>query len=342
MHKLKYAAYGISFTALAVIALLSPSQVRAAELIDRSLEISNPVVSATSTYNFTFTLPDTTQVGSISFLFCTQPLDAIPCSAPSNIDTSNATLTQQSGETGFVIGQQSTNMILITRIPAPTSSEQVQYVFNNIINPSTTLNFFIRISTFQTNNGSGAYTDFGAVATATTTGVSVRTQVPPILDFCTGLIITGDCSTASGYFIQFGNFSSLNTANATSMMEVGTNASSGIVITVNGTTMTAGNYVINNLANQTPNTIGTSQFGLNLRANTNPVVGNDPIGGSVVLAADYDVPNQYQFNNGDIIAYSSGPTDLAKLTASYIVNISKSQTVGIYDTTLTYICTASF
>jgi hypothetical protein len=220
-------------------------------------------------------------------------------------------------------------MILITRIPAPTSSEQVQYVFNNIINPSTTLNFFIRISTFQTNNGSGAYTDFGAVATATTTGVSVRTQVPPILDFCTGLIITGDCSTASGYFIQFGNFSSLNTANATSMMEVGTNASSGIVITVNGTTMTA-------------NTIGTSQFGLNLRANTNPVVGNDPIGGSVVLAADYDVPNQYQFNNGDIIAYSSGPTDLAKLTASYIVNISKSQTVGIYDTTLTYICTASF
>ena len=343
MLKLKYALVECLLMAIVGMCLLSPTLVQAAELTDRSLEISNPTVSAISTYNFTFTLPDTTNVGSINFLFCTEPLAAEPCNAPGGLDVSHAILAQQSGETGFSIWAQSANMILLERPPAAGHAEQVEYVFSNIQNPAyPPQDYYVRISTYQTFDGTGPYTDFGAVATATTSGVNINTQVPPILDFCVGITIPGDCTTANGYFIQFGDFSSLSTTSATSMFEVGTNALSGIVITVNGTTMTSGNYVINNLITQTPNTIGTSQFGLNLRANTNPVVGNDPVGGSTIPAVAYDVPSQYQFNNGDVVAYAPGPTNLSKLTVSYVVNISRSQTVGIYDTTLTYICTASF
>jgi hypothetical protein len=343
MPKLKYALVGCLLAITLVFSLLSPVLVRAAELNDRSLAISSPVASAVSNYAFTFTLPDNTDIGSISFLFCTLPLAVETCDVPGGLDASHAVLTEQTGETGFIIYQQNANMILLERPPAPGHSEQVQYVFSNITNPSNPVQtYFVRISTYVTFNGSGPYTDFGAVATATTNGVNINTRVPPILDFCVAVTIPSGCSTASGYFIQFGDFSTLRTSAATSMMEVGTNANSGIVITVNGTTMTSGNYVINNLTTQTSNTIGRSQFGLNLRANTNPLIGGDPIGGSTILTAAYDVPDQYQFNDGDEVAYSSGPTNLAKLTVSYIVNISSLQTVGVYDTTLTYICTASF
>ncbi|HUD07862.1 MAG TPA: hypothetical protein VMQ52_02180 [Candidatus Saccharimonadales bacterium] len=343
MPKIKYAFAECLLAVMIGISLSSPVLVRAAALNFRSLEISSPVPSAVNDYAFTFTLPDNTNVGSISFLFCTMPLVIEPCDSPAGLDASNGVLAEQSGETGFVIYQQDSNMILLERPPAPGHSEQVQYIFSNMANPSNPVQtFFVRISTFPTFDGTGPYTDYGAVASATSTGVSINTVVPPILDFCAGLTIPGNCSTASGYFIQFGDFSSLKTSAATSMMEVGTNANSGVVITVNGTTMTSGSYVIKNLASQTANTIGTSQFGLNLRANTNPVIGNDPAGGSTMLATAYDVSNEYQFNSGDLVAYSPGPTNLAKLTVSYIVNISSSQTVGIYDTTLTYICTASF
>ena len=343
MHKLKFGIIGSMLTLLVNLCLMSPIATQAAELNNRSLEISNSAVSGTSIYNFTFTLPDIISIGSINFLFCTQPLAAEICTSPTNIDTSHAMLVYQSGETGFAITELGTNMILLSRTPVATHAEQVQYVFGNITNPSNpTQTIFVRISTFINDDGTGNYTDFGTVATSTASGVYINTQVPPILDFCVGIIITGDCSTADGYFIQFGDFSAFSTAKATSMLEVGTNASSGVIITANGTTMISGNYIINNLTSQTPSIVGTSQFGLNLRANTNPIVGNDPVNGSTVPAAAYDVSNQYRFNNGDVIAYAPGPTNLTRLTASYIVNIPTTQTVGIYDTTLTYICTASF
>jgi hypothetical protein len=343
MHKLKYVIVGYALAVLVGICLLPAATVQADQLIERSLDISTPLVSAVGNYEFTFTLPDTTNIGAISFLFCTEPLQGQPCIAPSGLDASHAVLTQQSGETGFVIYSQNANYIQLERPPAPGHNEQLQYTFSNITNPaSPTQTYFVRILTFPTFDGSGPFIDFGTVATATSTGVYINTIVPPILDFCVGITIPGNCTTASGYFIQLGDFSTLKTSAASSMMEAGTNAISGVVITVNGATMTSGNYVINNLTSQTPSTIGTSQFGINLRANTNPVIGNDPAGGSTVLALAYDVPNQYQFNDGDLVAYSPTTTNLVKLTVSYIVNISKLQTVGIYDTTITYICTASF
>jgi len=343
MHKLKYVCVGYLLAALAAICLLPSVTVRAAQLTKRSLDISTPLATAVGNYQFTFILPDNTDIGAISFLFCTEPLQGLPCTAPSGLDASHAVLTQQTGETGFVIYLQHPNYIQLERPPAPGHSEQVQYTFSNITNPANPVQtYFVRILTFPTFDASGPFTDFGTVATATSTAVNINTIVPPILDFCVGLSIPGNCMTASGYFIQFGDFSPFNTAKAASLMEVGTNAVSGVVITVNGTTMTSGNYVINNPTTQIPSTIGISQFGINLRANADPLIGNDPAGGSTVLASAYDVPNQYQFNNGDLVAYSPGPTDMAKLTVSYIVNISKSQTVGVYDTTLTYICMASF
>jgi hypothetical protein len=127
------------------------------------------------------------------------------------------------------------------------------------------------------------------------------------------------------------------------MMQAMTNAANGYNITVNGTTLASGANTIPALAAQTGSAAGTSQFGLNLRANTTPAVGANPTGGgSGNYSGTYGTANQYRFNSGDIVAQAAVPTNANTFTASYIVNIGGAQAAGVYTATMTYICTASF
>jgi len=268
----------------------------------------------------------------------------VPRAPPNGLDVLTSTLQSQSGETGFVIEAQNQNEITLARPPIAVHNDTVQYVFANVVNPSVPLQtFYVRISTYTSSDGSGSYNDYGAIASATTAAVNVTTQVPPILDFCAALTVNAGCSNTSGNFIQFGNLSTITTARGTSQMAAGTNASSGLVITANGPTMTSGNNTIPAMAHPANSLAGVSQFGLNLRANTSPPVGQDPTAsGTIVPAASYNIVNQFAYNNGDVVANSPGPSNFETLTVSYIVNIAPSQAVGVYDTTITYVCTASF
>jgi len=110
-----------------------------------------------------------------------------------------------------------------------------------------------------------------------------------------------------------------------------------------GTTMTSGNNEIAALDNPTPSAPGNSQFGLNLRANSDPTIGSEPSGsGAANPTAKYNIPNRFAFTPGDTVAASSGVTANRKFTASYIVNVTPAQQPGIYTATLTYICSATF
>jgi hypothetical protein len=327
-----------------VIVFSSFQPVEALQLSTRSLDVGSSIVSANTSHTFSFTFPDNSLTGSIVFEYCTSPLAQIVCDAPSGLDVSGATLISQSGETGFIISNQDTNEITLSRTPADANNEASQYVFNNVINPDTAGDtFFVRISTYPTTDGSGAYTDFGSVANSVTNTVNINTQVPPILNFCVAITVSKNCTLATGNFLQLGNLSKIITAQANSELGAGTNASTGLVITANGSTMTSGNNIITALTQPTSSTAGTSQFGINLRANTVPNTGANPLGpGTITPTNDYNIPNRYKFQNGDVVASSTGPTDFTTLTVSYIVNISPSQPIGVYDTTITYICTASF
>jgi hypothetical protein len=147
----------------------------------------------------------------------------------------------------------------------------------------------------------------------------------------------------SGSTLDFGDFSPTATRAGTSVMQAQTNAANGYVITVNGTTLASGVNTIPSLTSQTASTLGASQFGLNIRANTVPGVGANPSGGgSGTFNGNYGTPNQYRFNSGDVVAQAAAPTDANTFTSSYIVNIGGSQAAGVYTATMTYICTASF
>lgn len=330
---------------IAGLLLFSPAY--GATIPQRSITISDSTPGANATYLLSFTVPSSQVLGSIQLQFCSNsPLFNDPCAAPNGFDIAGATLTGQTGAVGFVIYPSGTtaNTVVLSRVPTPAAAGAVTYTFSGIVNPSTSGEYYARLQTFSSADASGSSTDSGGLALSLNDQVQVTTEVPPYLQFCTGVTITDyDCDTITGSYLNFGNLTSAATASATSVMVSATNALSGFGISVYGTTMTSGNNIINAIVPQDVSRPGVSQFGLNLVANATPNTGQNPSGpGGAAPAAAYSVPDFYRFNSGDLIASTSSADDYRKLTASYIVNIPIGQPIGVYVTTLTYICLANF
>lgn len=94
---------------------------------------------------------------------------------------------------------------------------------------------------------------------------------------------------------------------------------------------------LSNLATQTASSPGTEQFGINLVANTSPVsFGANPLQlpdgtfSTGQVNANYATANQFRYNKGDVIAYSTQSTSITEYTISYLYNISESTPSGEY------------
>jgi hypothetical protein len=261
------------------------------------------------------------------------------------MNISLATLSTQTGATGFSIVDRGTNRIIIGRAPASVTSLPVSYQFDGITNPSTANHtFFGRIYTFASNNGSGTSIDAGGITFATANVIGISTEVPPNILFCVAQTIFGlDCTGATGYLVDVGELSRLQPKSGEAQMLLATNARYGLGVTINGTTLQSGNNIIPAMSTSTAQSPGVSQFGINLRSNTNPTVGSDPVGPGVATASlGYNSANQYKFAAGDQVVSSATTTDLKKFTVSFITNINASQPAGVYTTTITFICLANF
>lgn len=87
-------------------------------------------------------------------------------------------------------------------------------------------------------------------------------------------------------------------------------------------------------------TIGTEQFGMNLRQNTSPAnIGSNPSPqpngtyATGVAATGYNTPDQYKYNTGDIIAQTplgSSGWGQTNFTISYIANVTALTPAGNY------------
>jgi hypothetical protein len=352
---------------------------------------------------FSFTLTDngtlTHTLGSIRFQYCTTAAavaSGIGCISPTGIDTTSATISAQTGASGFTsitpsnLDDSSSGVKNVVTIGRTTSTAlasnptNVTYELSGVVNPSTVGTFFVRINTYNSTNGTGTALEGGTVAASTANQILVAGTMPESLVFCTGITIstTGgvpDCTTSSGTEADFDIlFSPQDTAITTSQMAASTNAGQGYVITVNGVTLTngSGNTILA-MSNASP-VHNTSQFGMNLVKNTTTkthqtsgtcpdgtttatliapcVLGLNaaPAGGFTASyngrpVGNYAIADKFTFNDGDTIADSNflagaNPiaTDAQIYTIGYIVNVSGSQPAGLYTSTLTYICTASF
>lgn len=351
-----------------VVSLFDAPSVSAAQIVDRSLTLQAGATDGGSkpggvvNHFFEFTLPGGSNIGSIQFLYCTTASGS--CTTPTGLSTTSATLGSESGATGFSIVNTTNGSPYLTRTAASVdASTPVSYQLQSITNPSTTNEaFFVRISTYLSTDTTGSSTDTGTVTASTATQIVLTGTMPESLIFCTGETVSTtagipDCSTATAGAISFNQlFSPTDTATATSQMAASTNATNGYAITVAGQTMTSGANTITAMSSATTGARGTSQFGLNLKANTtstsNPAVGAEvaPSANGTDLkgqaATGYETVDTFKFTSGDTVANSAnggaGPTNAQIFTVSYIVNVPGSQTAGTYTTTLTYVCTATF
>lgn len=322
-------------------------QSSALTLPNRSVTLSTATPSAVASHSFQMTIGSTAAIGSILFEYCSNTaLFGVSCSPPAGLSLSGAVLAQETGNTGFTIDNLDSNAsrLVISRAVAAAAAVPSSYTFNNVINPSTNnQTTYVRISTYASTQGTGSFIDNGAVAFSTLTNFAVGAYVPPFLDLCVGVTVTGNCSQVSGDSLDMGVLNSQTARSGTSQFAASTNDGTGYAVYVLGTTLTSGNNIIPAVAAQQASQPGTSGFGINLRKNNNPAVGAEPGGiGSSVPAADYNVPDRFSFVPGSQIAASPFSTDYNRITVSYVVNASAGQPSGVYSTTLTYLASAQF
>jgi hypothetical protein len=318
----------------------------AAFLNNRNLKISSGQASVVASHAFNLTPSTAGNIGSLVFEYCDSPVYAYPCSAPPGLDLTGSILTSQSGNTGFSIdnGASTANKVVLTRGPSAANLIASQYVFSNVTNPSLADHvYFVRLSSYATADASGPLTDNGAVAFATVSPFNVGADVPPFLRLCVGITVSSDCSSSSGTSLNLGDLSSTSANAGQSQFAGGTNSISGYSVFALGTTMTSGNNSIAANNSATPSFPGNPQFGINLRANSNPAVGQNPTGaGTAAPAPGYNQANFFKFHAGDLITTDSQPSDFNTMTVSYLVNVPSSQPGGIYSTTVTYLAVATF
>lgn len=338
----------ISVVVLAIVVVVPTVRAQTQpRLLNRSLDIHTSEPGATTDYTFSWRLPSPFTVGSVRLQFCDDPylLDACSGIPPGDFSASTLGPGDQSGSvTGFSILSQTADEVILTRTPSVAGTGQSTYELRNVVNPTgVDSSFFVRIYVYPTADGTGSPNVYAAVANATASPISINTEVPPILYFCAGLTIDEWCENVIGNQIDYGDLSPAVTDVGNSQFGAATNALGGYVITVNGKTMTSGNKEIPELATPSSSIMGTAQFGLNLRANTDPATGQDVSGAGIgVVAANYDTPDLFQYVDGDIVATAITGTMFNTYTATYIVNVPPDQPSGVYNTTITYICTAAF
>lgn len=327
---------------------IQPLFVQAADLVNRSIQLGSSFASDNTTHEYDFTTVTPGIVGSIQFQYCSNsPLFSEPCTAPAGLNVMSAGVLSESGITGFSVSGASTpTNLIITRTPQAESPTSSSYVFDNIINPSSPNEVvYVRISVFDNENGTGNLVDSGATVFVTEERFNVDAYVPPYLTFCVGVTVALDCSEASGFLADFGEFSPDTPTTVTSQMSVATNDPNGYNLFVNGQTLLSGSNIIPALSTQTASQPGTSQFGINLRNNTNPSVGSNPQDGSVANgspASNYNSPNQFRYVDGERVAGSPQSTGFNRYTTSYMVNVASEQAPGVYASTFTYTAIATF
>lgn len=353
--------------------------VYAAQVTNRSLTLvsgsggdggSKP--SGVVNHQFRFNVPSVgnTNIGSIKFDYCTTA--AGNCTAPAGLNATAATFGNETGSsvTGFSKLSSTASSFIATRVSASvTANALVVLQLNSVTNPSATnQSFFVRITTYSGTDGVTGPIDSGTVTASTATQIVLTGIMPESIIFCTGATVSINCTSSTAGTIDFNQlFSPTDTSTATSQMAASTNATSGYVITVNGPTLTSGSNTIPAMTTQSAPTVGTSQFGMNLRENTAGVAASFPGTSADITTASnggglkgqaftgYQTTDQFKYVSGDTVANSAnngspagtvdtspGPTNSQVYTASYIVNVAGNQLAGTYVSTLTYICTATF
>lgn len=148
--------------------------------------------------------------------------------------------------------------------------------------------------------------------------------------------------------INFGELAPNTTATGVANVQVRTYLSSGYNMIIAGSAPRINSHTMATPNMPTPSVPGTEQFGINLVDNSSPDVGDDPeqVPDSSfsfgVPTANYNIPDQFMYHDGAIVASSNMSSGQTNYTISFIANISKNTPAGKYTTDLSVIVVAAF
>ena len=317
------------------LAIMMTPTVSAAQMTARKLTLGSSAASASTTYTFSFVLPSATVLQSFEAVICTTASGA--CTTPTGFSNGSSTLPSQptnlGDAAGWTVNTATAGKLRLTKtgnVAAPTGTTSV--VFGSVTNPSATnSSFFARMTSYSDAAWTTAV-DTGTVVSSTAGQITVTASVDETLTF-----------TLSAATVALGTLTTGTTGSGTSTMSASTNAGSGYVVAVSGATLTSGASTIAAMAANAASSQGSSQFGINLKANTTPSVGSEVSGGgSGVAAANYNTADSFRYVTGETVASASAATNSNTFTVSYIANIAAAQAAGAYSTILTYTATATF
>jgi hypothetical protein len=149
----------------------------------------------------------------------------------------------------------------------------------------------------------------------------------------------------NGGDFDLGTLTPTTTSAASTTFSVRTYFSQGYTVLLGGNAPTnnSGGHELNHITSPTASTLGTEQFGINLRTNTLPPIGADPQqepDSSFSYGApttDYNTPDEFKYVSGDTIASSVVSSGKTTYTMTMIANIATTTFGGAYKGTLTLV-----
>lgn len=322
-----------------------PQVTFAADITSASDTLSSQKVSTLANHDIVFTSP--TGAASGDTIIITFPSDfSIDASLDyTDIDVlddgTNVTLAATASGTTWGAVRTSGTVITLTNGTTAVSAGSVIRIKigTNATNQSTG----VRQITNTTTNGSkviavsGTFGDSGNITVNILTDdqVAVTATVPQALTFSISdnTVEFGTLSASDDFFADDSGGNATE-AEAHTLI-VGTNASNGYTMTVNGSTLTSGAYTISAIgSSNTASSTGSEQFGLRMTSS----------GGSGSVSAPY-AASGFAFDTAafpDAVASSSGASTNTTYSVRYLANISSATEAGAYTTTLTYVTTANF
>jgi hypothetical protein len=370
----------------------------AGQVTTRSITLSTSATSAQSTYTLTFTPATTEANASIAIDFCSDtPLPGATCAFVAGSTVPAITATPTSTNAGSVVVVGAHTLALDTITGGLTAGTAKTFVINatpgaTFLNPSTAGSYYARIVTYSTAVGAssgsttgyvpaattGAATqlgslaiDTGGVALSTTANIAVTSKVFETLAFC---VFQTACGTAPNLTLGDPTTQALSTASAydnnSAEYTLATNASSGVGISMTGTTLCrsvgancltgASQYTINAIGNTAAaKSVGSEQFGMCADTTGSASLNaagpyTDPINNchSLGSAGIYAGTSQFGFNDsasngtnnaaGSQIMSSSGAVTSVTGSFAFLGDVAATTEAGIYTTSLNMVATGTF
>lgn len=334
---------------IALTAILQTGVAQAAALTALSDTLSSSKISTLSSHVIKFTTPtgasDNTDTIIITFPsdfnFTSKTIGTVTFThgATTGLENTETLAASATGSAWGAAFSGTQNRVLTLTAPtdgvgaaslAANDKVIISYDSTNSTNPSSGTSYATAIS--------GAFGDTGTITVNILTDdqVSVSATVAQSITF-----------SISDNSIGFGTLSSSaaqyatgDTAGDSSEVEahtlvVGTNASNGYTMTLNGSTLTSGANTISAIgSSNTASSAGSEQFGLRMTAS----------GGSGAVTAPY-AASGFAFDSAafpDQIASASGSSANTTYSVRYLANITSNTEAGSYSATLNYVATANF